>query len=388
MIEKILIAPDSFKESLDAITVAETIKQGLSEVFSDVKFDLAPMADGGEGTCKAIIYSIGGKIVNIKVKGPLGDTIDSFFALLPDGKTAIIEMSAASGLPLVPIDKRNPLKTTTYGTGELIKYALAENVEKIIIGIGGSATNDGGIGALSALGVKFLDKNGNEIEPTGEGLGKLYKIDTTNIDSRIKNTEILIASDVDNPLLGSKGASLVYSPQKGAGPEEVKILEQNLTRYANIIKSELGIDVADIPGAGAAGGLGAGLFAFCNAKIVSGSQLIADIIKLPQRLTNCDLCITGEGKIDEQSLFGKVCIRVAEYAQKRKVPAIAIVGSVGPGAEKCIPPLTAYFSIINRPMTLETALEETQHLIKQASEQIARLLKYTETIKRSQQLSI
>jgi len=258
---KIVIAPDSFKGSLTALEAANAIEDGFRRVFPEAEIVKVPMADGGEGTVQSLVDATGGRIVKRIVTGPLGDKVEAQFGILGDGKTAVIEMASASGLPLIPPHKRNPMVTTTYGTGELIKAALDMDCRKFIIGIGGSATNDGGGGMAQALGVKLLDKDGNDIPFGGKGLLKLNRIDISTLDPRIAESEIVVACDVDNPLTGPRGAARVYSPQKGATPEMVEILEKALERFAEVVKRDLGKDVKNIPGAGAAGGLGAGLMA-------------------------------------------------------------------------------------------------------------------------------
>ncbi len=375
---KIVIAPDSFKESLNAYEVARAIEEGLQRIFPDAEYDIVPMADGGEGTVDAMIHATGGNLVCVNVLDPLGREIEAKFGILGDRKTAIIEMASASGLPLLKPDERNPMKTSTYGTGQLIRAALDKGVERIIIGIGGSATVDGGAGMISALGGKLLDANGTEIEPTGAGLAKISCIDLSNFDKRIYQTEILIASDVDNPLIGQNGAAYVFGPQKGADAEMVEQLDANLERFARHIKEQIGIDVANISGAGAAGGLGGALIAFCKAKMRSGSELIAQSVNIAERLEVADLCITGEGKIDGQSVCGKVCWRVADIAHNKNIPVIALVGAIGEGAQSCIPPLNAMLSILSAPMNLEEAMKQTYNLLADSAEQLARLL----TIKR------
>jgi glycerate kinase len=370
---KIIIAPDSFKESLPALDVARALEAGFRKIFPAAEYDLVPMADGGEGTVQAMIQATGGKRIPAQVAGPLNQPVDAGFGFLPD-PTAVIEMAAASGLPLLRPELRNPMITTTWGTGELIRAALDHGAKKIIIGIGGSATVDGGAGALQALGAKLLDENGNPIPPCGRGLKKLAKIDLTSFDPRISQTEILVASDVDNPLTGSKGAARVFGPQKGATPDMVELLDENLKHYAKIIRDQLGIDIEQVPGAGAAGGLGAALIAFCRARLQSGSLLVAQAVNLPARLEGASLCLTGEGQLDSQSKHGKVCHRVAQLAREKNVPTIAVVGSIGRGAEENIPPLTACFSLVNHPMPLAEAIQNAEALLTAAAEQIARTL--------------
>jgi len=371
-----VVAPDSFKGSASAKEVAQAIADGLKVALPDAEFDLVPMADGGEGTVDALVAATGGQIVNVKVTGPLGEPVEGFFGILGDGETAVIEMAAAAGLHLVPPQKRNPLITTTYGVGELIKAALEMGCRKLIIGIGGSATNDGGAGMAQALGAKLLDENGNEIGFGGGELGKLAHIDVSSLDKRIQEAEIFVACDVTNPLTGPNGASAVYGPQKGATPEMVKVLDENLRHYAQIIRRDLGVDVEHVPGAGAAGGLGAGLMAFCNAKLQRGVDLVIQAVKLDERIKNADLVITGEGKLDFQTGFGKVPYGVAQIAKRQNKTVIAIVGQMGDGSEKCRDwGIDACFSIVNRPMSEQEAIANTLPLLRRTSEELGWLIK-------------
>ena len=325
---KIVIAPDSFKESLTALEVAQAIEKGMRNVLPEAEFIKVPMADGGEGTVQSLVDATGGTIISRTVTGPLGEPVEAFLGLSGDKKTAVIEMAAASGLHLVPVEKRNPLITTTRGTGELISAALDFDVEHIIIGIGGSATNDGGAGMAQALGIKLLDVAGAEIGEGGGALGEISSIDMTQIDPRLSSVKIEVACDVDNPLTGPTGASAIFGPQKGATPEMVKILDQNLHHYAETISSNLGKDIEQVPGAGAAGGLGGGLMAFLSAELKRGVEIVLDATRLEEQVKDADLVITGEGKIDAQTVFGKTPIGVAKTAKKHNVSVIAIAGNV------------------------------------------------------------
>ncbi|AZR72898.1 glycerate kinase [Anoxybacter fermentans] len=372
---KILIAPDSFKGSLTAIEVAENLASGLKKANSQFEIEILPMADGGEGTVRSLVDATNGRIVKKVVTGPLGEKVEAFFGILGDGKTAVIEMAAASGLPLVPRDKRNPLKTTTYGTGELIKVALDEGCRNLIIGIGGSATNDCGIGMAQALGGRFLDANGNNVGFGGGELKKIEKIDLSNLDPRIKEANIQVACDVDNPLYGKNGAAYIYGPQKGATPSMVKELDDGLKHIAMIINRDLKIKVDNIPGAGAAGGLGAGLMAFLNAELKPGIDIVIEASRIEEKVKEVDLVITGEGKIDSQTIFGKTPIGVARVAKKYSKPVIGIAGSLGAGALKVYDHgIDALFSIINAPMTLDTAIEKTPILLEELGESIGRMI--------------
>jgi len=330
---KIVVAPDSFKGSLTAIEVSDAIEQGIREIFPEAEIIKIPMADGGEGTVQCLINAAGGEILREKVTDPLGGEVLAHYGILGDKKTAVIEMAEASGLTLVPENKRNPLITTTYGTGQLIKAALNQGCRKMIIGIGGSATNDGGAGMVQALNVRLLDKQDKEIGFGGAELMNIHHIDISQMDQRISKLEILVASDVKNPLCGHSGATRIYGPQKGATEEMMVILEQALARFAHIINKALHKDVKDIPGAGAAGGLGAGLMAFLGAKLKPGIEIIIEAVKLEEAMKDADLVITGEGKIDSQTIYGKVPVGVAKIAKKYHVPVMAIGAIIDQDAE-------------------------------------------------------
>ena len=325
---KIVVAPDSFKGSLTAIEVSDAIEKGIREVFPEAEIIKIPMADGGDGTVQCLVNATGGKILEEKVIGPLGNEVWAFYGILGDRKTAIVEMAAASGLTLVPENKRNPLITTTYGTGQLIKAALNQGCRKMIIGIGGSATNDGGAGMVQALGTKLLDKDGEEIGFGGGELKKIVKIDISCMDKRLSDIKVLAASDVNNPLCGPQGASRIYGPQKGATPEIIEELDESLAYFAELIKRDLHKDIKDIPGAGAAGGLGASLIAFLNAEFRPGIEIMIEAVKLEQAIKDADLVITGEGKIDSQTIYGKAPIGVAKIAKKHNIPVVAVAAII------------------------------------------------------------
>jgi glycerate kinase len=372
---KILVAPDSFKGSLTAMEAAENIKRGIHNYDSKTEVELLPMADGGEGTVQSLVDATDGKIIEELVTGPLGEEVKAFYGLLGDGKTAVIEMAAASGLPLVPENKRNPLLTTTYGTGELIASALDRKVEKIIVGIGGSATNDAGVGMAQALGAEILDAKGQQIEFGGGNLDQIEKINLDKLDSRLKDVEVIVACDVDNPLYGKNGAAYVYGPQKGADQEMVEILDQNLRHFNQKSIDELNINTNKIAGAGAAGGLGAGLVAFLNAELRAGIDIILDFIKFEEKLEDVDLVITGEGMLDGQSIYGKTPIGVSRSAAKKNIPVIAVAGTLGEGVEKILDHgINSYFSIIDRPANLAEIVEESPELIAKLVEQIMRTI--------------
>ena len=321
---KIVIAPDSFKGSLTAIEVSDAIEIGVKKAFPDSLVEKIPMADGGEGTVQCLVNATQGKLYDKEVVGPLGETVVASFGILGDQTTASIEMASASGLPLVPPDRKNPMITTTYGTGQLIKAALDHGCQKMIIGIGGSATNDGGAGMLQALGVQLLDKSGKEIGFGGEQLTKLAQIDISKIDPRIKDVKILVASDVQNPLCGNTGASRIYGPQKGATEEMIIALDAALSHYADIIKQDLGKNIKNIPGAGAAGGLGAGLIAFLDAELKPGIDIVINTVQLERIVQDADLVITGEGEINGSTIYGKTPIGVARVAKKFQIPVLSV----------------------------------------------------------------
>lgn len=354
---KIVIAPDSFKESLSAIEVANKIKAGFLQVYPDAKYRLIPVADGGEGTVDAMVDALRGHKITVSITDPLGERGLAFYGISGDGQTAIIEMAAASGLERVPFNQRDAKITTSYGTGELIKDALEHGCRKFIIGIGGSATNDGGAGMLQALGIRLLDKFGHDIGYGGGALNTLVKIDVSQMDKRIQQCEFEVACDVTNPLTGDNGASKIFGPQKGATPQDIQLLDSNLKHFANIIRHQFNKDIEQVPGTGAAGGMGAALLAFMNAKLRPGIEIITELLNLDTLVQEADLVITGEGRLDRQSLNGKVPVGVARLAQKYHKPVIAIVGSLDDNAELAYPQgITTMFSILNKVSTLSEAL--------------------------------
>lgn len=378
---KIIIAPDSFKESLTSHEVACAIEFGFKEVFPNAEFIKLPIADGGEGTVEALISATKGNIVTTNVIGPLGNKIKSFYGVCGDGKTVVIEMAASSGLDLVPTKMRNPLLTTSYGTGELIKIALDAGYRKFIIGIGGSSTNDAGAGMLQALGVKLLDTNGNEISYGGGSLTFLEKIDISALDPRILESNIEVACDVNNPLTGPNGASAIFGPQKGATPQMVQILDDCLIHFAKIAKRDLGKEIDKQAGAGAAGGMGAALQAFFSAKLLPGVEIIIEQTKFKDLLADANLVITGEGKIDAQSIFGKAPIGIAKVAKENGIPVIAIAGSLGSGANDVRNyGINAVFSVVNTPCTLEKALTNAQENVQITAKNIAEVLKLSNIV--------
>lgn len=372
---KIVLAPDSFKGSLTAQKACEAMEKGIRKVFPAAWIVHVPMADGGEGTVQSLVDATKGKVYSAEVKNPLGKLIKAKYGILGDKETAVIEMAEASGLYLIPAKARNPLLTSTYGTGQLILQALDRGCRKFILGIGGSATNDGGMGMVSALGARFLDDKGEELPLGGGSLGKLARIDTANLDKRIKESTFTVACDVTNPLCGPKGASHVFGPQKGATPEMVLQLDRNLEHYAAIIKRDLGIEVKDCPGAGAAGGLGAGMMAFLGAQLQPGVEIVMKAVDLEAKLSGADLVITGEGQCDFQTANGKVPSGVGRAAQRKAVPCIVIAGSIGQGIEVLYEQgVTSIFSLVDSPMPLELAMQRAEDLIAAAAERIMRLV--------------
>ncbi|ENF6039149.1 glycerate 2-kinase [Citrobacter amalonaticus] len=372
---KIVIAPDSYKESLSATEVAQAIEKGFREIFPDAQYVSVPVADGGEGTVEAMIAATHGSAHSALVTGPLGEKVNANWGMSDDGKTAFIEMAAASGLALVPPEKRNPLITTSRGTGELILQALDSGASNIIIGIGGSATNDGGAGMVQALGAKLCDANGTEIGYGGGSLNTLNTIDVSGLDPRIKHCAIRVACDVTNPLVGEQGASRIFGPQKGATEPLILELDRNLAHYADIIKKSLGVDVKNVPGAGAAGGMGAALMAFLGAELKSGIEIVTQALNLEEHIHDCTLVVTGEGRIDSQSIHGKVPVGVANVAKKYHKPVIGIAGSltrdVGVVHQYGI---DAVFSVLTSIGTLEEAFRGAFDNIYRASRNIAATL--------------
>jgi len=371
---KVVVAPDSFKECLSAEAVARAIGRGVRAAAPDAEVVEVPMADGGEGTVRALVAATGGTLHRATVTGPLGEPVEAEFGLLGDGATAVIEMAAASGLPLVPPSRRDPTRTTTRGTGELIGAALDLGASRLIIGIGGSATVDGGAGMAQALGARLLDESGRDIGPGGGELSRLARLDVSGLDPRLAGVACEVACDVDNPLLGPNGAARVYAPQKGATPEAVAVLEANLARFADVVERDLGVSVRDVPGAGAAGGLGAGLMAFLGARLRPGVQIVIEATGLREKLRGADLAIVGEGKLDAQTAHGKVPVGVAEVAAEAGVPVVAIAGSLGDGYEAVHEKgVAACFAILDRPMSLEEAFARAEELLARTACEVVRV---------------
>jgi len=372
-INRILIAPDSFKESLSAKQVAENLKLGIEKVLPEIEFDLAPLSDGGEGFTEAMVSATGGYKKTCRVNNARMHPIDAEIGFSPDGKTAFIEMAAANGLAQLTHEERNPLFTSTFGTGELIQFAIQQSCSKIIVGIGGSATNDGGAGMAQALGAKLLDKNGKSLEPGGGNLHLLYTIDITGLPKHFP--EIVVACDVKNPLTGDHGASVIYGPQKGANAEMVETLDKNLVHFAKIIRSQMHIEIENIQGSGAAGGLGGGLVAFTNAKLINGFELISQTLRLEKRIENADLLITGEGRLDAQTLSGKAPYGVAQLAKKFGKPVFGVAGILGDGHEMLYNHgFNKLISIMHSPMTIEFAMQNAAQLVSDTGFQIGKTL--------------
>ncbi|MFA6242968.1 MAG: glycerate kinase [Candidatus Hydrogenedentales bacterium] len=370
---RFVIAPDSFKECAPASVVANAIARGLSRAVPQADLEIVPMADGGEGTVDSLVSATGGTTVDLEVTGPLGDPVKAVYGLLGDGSTAVIEMAAASGLELVAPARRDPRIATTRGTGELISDALDKGVARIIVGIGGSATNDAGAGMAQALGYSLLDSDGNELGPGGAALASLARIDATRRHRGLDACELLVACDVTNPLYGPEGASFVYGPQKGATPEIARELDAALRHFAEIVAGQLGIRVDAMPGGGAAGGLGAGLVAFAGAHLQPGVEIVAAACNLAHRIEGADLVITGEGRLDGQSAKGKTPVGVARIAKRLGVPCIAIAGALGPGFEAAYTEgVTAAYSLCTGPMSSDYAMENVEMLLESVAESIAR----------------
>ena len=372
---RVVVAPDSYKGSVSALGVAEAMERGILRIFPAAEVRKVPIADGGEGTVEALVTATGGEMKISEVKGPLGEKVNAHWGILGDGETAVLEMAAASGLPLVPREKRDPRITTTYGTGELIRNALDAGLRRIIIGIGGSATNDGGVGMAQALGVKFLSKEGTELAPGGGSLINLNEIDLTGLDPRLLETEITVACDVDNPLCGPRGASAVFGPQKGATPDMVQELDSALRHFAQCAREVTGRDVAELAGAGAAGGLGAGLMFFTPAKLKPGVEIVLDAVKFADIVHTAAFVITGEGRTDFQTAYGKAPVGVAKVAKQFHVPVFCISGGLGEGADDVYAQgIDAVMSICSRPLSLEECMKDGEVLIEEAAARLCRIL--------------
>ncbi len=372
---KVVIAPDSFKESLTAKQVCDAIQAGLARVWHDAKFVAIPVADGGEGTVQSLVDATQGRLVEVKVMGPQGKRVEAFYGILGDNQTAVIEMAAASGLHHVPVAQRDPKLTTSFGTGELIRHALDQGVTKLIIGLGGSATNDGGVGMLAALGARFTNADGDPIQLTGGGLRELTHINLQDFDPRLQHCDILVACDVNNPLCGDKGASAVFGPQKGATPEDVQLLDGALRQFGLLTEKVTGKMVLESAlGAGAAGGMGAALLAYTQARLRPGIEIVLETVQLAYQVSDADLVITGEGRIDSQTVHGKTPMGVAKVAKRFDVPVLALCGCTGDNYQavyQC--GIDAVFAAVPRAMSLEDALKESDFNLADLAENVARL---------------
>ncbi len=361
----ILVAPDSFKDSLPAHEVSRIISKAISKVIPDATIRQIPISDGGEGLLKALVTPLQGTLVSLTVKDPLHRTIEASYGLIDQGQTAIIEMAKASGLELLSTEERNPFMTSTYGTGQLIKDALDKGCTKLIIGLGGSATNDGGMGMIKALGGLFLDQYQQEIGEGGGALDTLYSIDLSGLDKRLQEVEICCACDVSNPLTGTSGASYVYAKQKGASDTMLPVLDRNLSNYAAVIKASLKKDLKHVPGTGAAGGTAMGLLACLDAKLTPGIALITDLLQIEKHIKEAQLVVTGEGRIDAQTLHGKTIMGIANIAKQQKVPVLVFTGGIGHGISEIYNQgVTSIFSIVNAPMSLEAAIKNAAQLLE------------------------
>ncbi|MFZ7214502.1 glycerate kinase [[Pasteurella] aerogenes] len=371
---KIIIAPDSFKESLTALEVAEAIETGFKRIFPHAEYVKVPMADGGEGTVQSLVDATQGELIQTEVTAPLGNKVMATWGLSGDKQTAIIEMAAASGLHLVPLNQRNPLLTTSFGTGELIRATLDFGVNKIILGIGGSATNDGGVGMLQALGIRCLDHQGQEIGFGGKNLANIQQIDLSALDPRLQQVEIEVACDVTNPLCGDNGASAIFGPQKGANAEMVKQLDQALAHFAQQVKAQLDLNIRDQAGAGAAGGMGGGVLLLPKVRLKSGVNIVLDTVQLSDKLQDADLVITGEGRMDGQTAQGKTPVGVALAAKTANKPVIAIVGCLREDYEVVYDKgIDAVFPIIRQLDNLENTLKNGRENLISCAQNVARL---------------
>jgi glycerate kinase len=368
---KIVLAPDSFKLSLPAEDVVEALAEGILRALPDAEIERIPLADGGEGTTATLISAAGGRLERAWVSGPLGERLEASFGVLSDGR-GVVEVAAASGLALVPADLRDPRLTTTYGTGELLRAAHAAGCQEVIVGLGGSGTNDGGAWIAQALGVRLLDAQGEELARGGAALAHLTQIDIHDV----LPLKVLVACDVDNPLCGPRGASLTYGPQKGASPEVAGELDACLAHYATCIERDLGRSVAEIPGTGAAGGIGASLLAFCDASLVPGAQLILDAVRFDERLAGADLVVTGEGQLDATTLYAKLPLAVAQRARAAGVKVVGVAGRVDPAARDALHAagFSALVGIASEPLELERSLREAPRLLRETGEMLARLV--------------
>lgn len=379
---KIVVAPDKFKGSLTAKKAGEAMRAGLLRVWPDASVEVVPVADGGDGTMDAMLDAVGGRRIERAVRGPDGKSVQASFALVDGGSTAVVELAAASGLALMAAGTNDPLTASTYGTGELIAAAIEAGARRVVFAIGGSATNDAGSGALTALGARFLDDDRGELPPGGAALSRLRHIDDLALKEKVHGVTIDIASDVDNPLVGPNGASAVYGPQKGASPEDVRTLDAALTVFADIVQARTGADVRDVPGAGAAGGVGGGFLALAGARLVPGARLVLDVIKFEERLTGASLVVTGEGRLDRQTLAGKAPYAVAQAAKRRNIPAVAVAGAIdlrGDDLERL--GIASAEAIMSGSIPVEEAMARAYDLTADAAERLARRIALNASIR-------
>lgn len=373
--KKIVLAIDSFKGSASSWTIGEYVRDGISKIVPEANFSIIPIADGGEGTVEAIVTARKGEFHKVSVRGPLGDPTEATYGMI-EGHIAVLEMAAASGITLVPKSALNPMKASTFGTGQMVLDAVSRGAKEIYMGIGGSATNDGGMGLACALGIQFLDEAGKELPPAAESLGKVAHIVTDHIDPRIKDVKFTILCDVDNPLCGPHGASHIFGKQKGADEEMRNVLDGYLKHYADVIKADLGIDVIDVPGAGAAGGLGAGMMAFVQAEKMRGIEAVMMLIRMEEQLHGADLVVTGEGRMDNQTAYGKAPVGVSSLATQQNIPVIAVVGGVALDTEDVYDKgISLVIPIVNEPMSLDIAIENVHELAVNAGKSIGRIVK-------------
>ncbi len=372
---RVLVCPDSFKGSLTSREVCEEIERGLLRSGENFHIESIPLADGGEGTIEALFLGGAGMLHDARVRGPLGEEVSAQFLISNDGETAVVEMAQCAGLPLIPPDKRDPLKADTYGVGELILHACALGVRKIVVGVGGSATSDAGMGALKALGIRFLDSDNRELQPGGGSLIGLHDIDVSGFSPLVTGKEIIVATDVKNPLCGVNGAARVYAPQKGAGTREVAILEEGLCRFADIVKKTTGSQISDMPGGGAAGGIAAGFYALLEARIISGIEFIMDTLRLEEKVKRADLVMSGEGKVDTQTLSGKAVNGILSLCSRFGKPVVLLAGNVDYNVTQEVSEnLLAVLSVIDGPCTLEEAIARAPQLVEETAYQVGRLL--------------
>ena len=372
---KIVIAPDSFKGSLTATEAADAIEIGFRAVYPDAEYVKVPMADGGEGTVQSLVDATSGTIINQSVIGPMGDMVSGFFGILGDSRTAVVEMAAASGIHLVKPEERNIYLASSFGTGQLINAALDHGCDKLIIGLGGSATNDGGMGMMKALGGQFLDQSSAPLAPDVRALSQLARIDLQHLNPRLGKTEIVVDCDVDNPLCGENGAARVFGPQKGATEEDIAVLDQALARYGDVLSNNTGRNIAVEPGAGAAGGMGAALIGLIDAVVKPGVDLVIGIVELAKSIVDADLVITGEGRVDSQTIHGKTPVGVAKIAKSHNLPVICIAGSVEDDADIIHQlGIDEIYSVIEGDYDLTKVLIEAGHKLTQAAQKIAKSL--------------